>query len=379
MKWIFTYLRRSILGIFFLALLHFYSRGQSPIIFYDDCESTINTTNWRPVKDYHSSPFTATAEYSAEQARAGSGSFKFFSPPSGKHNMIKLINPLQYFEFDSAYWLGFSVYIPASHVLTATFNLYVQWHGVPDNRGTCDDWRNPVVSINDNKDGVHFVGTAKYQSVGCCLIPTNTCKTYDVSIWQPEIAERADGWNDIVINVKFSLTSGFVHIYINGAATPNFTYTGPLGFNDAIAPDLTLGIYKGQGQIGDMTIYFDEIRVGNSSATYEDVAPRGEPLSSTFQAKPLDDYLRQNYPNPFTGQTTIPYTVNKPSTVNIEIFNMLGQKVKSLTNKNMNAGAYSVVWDGRNDSGKKLPGGTYYYSLKTGGTEQLSRKMIIIK
>jgi len=88
--------------------------------------------------------------------------------------------------------------------------------------------------------------------------------------------------------------------------------------------------------------------------------------------------LNQNYPNPFNPTTTIQYDIPKATHVRIDIYNVLGQKIRTLVNENRVAGSYKVVWNGRNDSGQSAPSGVYFYVLSTPEFKQ-TRKMLLLK
>ena len=88
--------------------------------------------------------------------------------------------------------------------------------------------------------------------------------------------------------------------------------------------------------------------------------------------------LSQNYPNPFNPDTKINFSIPKSGNVKIEIFNILGQKVRTLLDQEFNAGSYSSTWNGRNDFGKQLSSGTYFYSIET-GSFRMTKKMILMK
>ncbi len=83
--------------------------------------------------------------------------------------------------------------------------------------------------------------------------------------------------------------------------------------------------------------------------------------------------LSQNYPNPFNPATSISYSVPEKSAVNLEIFNSLGQKVRTLVNSTKEAGNYTVSFDAGN-----LSSGVYLYKLSAGKFSQ-TRKMILMK
>lgn len=88
--------------------------------------------------------------------------------------------------------------------------------------------------------------------------------------------------------------------------------------------------------------------------------------------------LHQSYPNPFNPTTTIAYQVPRQSEVRIEIYNSLGQKVRTLLNARKESGEYKTVWDGRNDSGVQVGSGVYLYRMIAGDFVQV-RKMILMK
>ena len=94
-------------------------------------------------------------------------------------------------------------------------------------------------------------------------------------------------------------------------------------------------------------------------------------LPSTIQLSP-------NYPNPFNPSTTIGYALPVDMTVELVVYNMLGQKLKVLYSGIQKAGYHSVPWDGTNEYGSSMASGIYIYRLKT-DENNLIRKMILMK
>lgn len=89
--------------------------------------------------------------------------------------------------------------------------------------------------------------------------------------------------------------------------------------------------------------------------------------------------LLQNYPNPFNPETVIRYNLPQAATVTIAIYNQLGQKVRTLvSDQQQNAGYYSVLWNGRDDAGRRAASGLYLYRI-TAGEQALTRKMVLMK
>ncbi len=88
--------------------------------------------------------------------------------------------------------------------------------------------------------------------------------------------------------------------------------------------------------------------------------------------------LKQNYPNPFNPTTTIEYALPKQANVELDIFNVMGQQVKSLVNDHQTAGQYEVKWDGRDNLGVRVGSGIYFYTLKAGDFKKTG-KMVLVR
>ncbi|MCU0645295.1 MAG: T9SS type A sorting domain-containing protein, partial [bacterium] len=88
--------------------------------------------------------------------------------------------------------------------------------------------------------------------------------------------------------------------------------------------------------------------------------------------------LRQNYPNPFNPTTTISYRIGKRQLVELTIYNIMGQKIRTLVSDFKNAGQYFIQWDGRNDKGAQVTSGVYFYSLQAGDFIK-TNKMVLLR
>ncbi len=98
-----------------------------------------------------------------------------------------------------------------------------------------------------------------------------------------------------------------------------------------------------------------------------------EPLTNDDVFTVNEYSLEQNYPNPFNPATTIKFGLNAASNVKLSVYNIIGQEVAVLVNKELNAGVYSVDFNAAS-----LTSGTYFYRLETGEITQ-TRKMLLIK
>ena len=94
--------------------------------------------------------------------------------------------------------------------------------------------------------------------------------------------------------------------------------------------------------------------------------------------RPTEFELSQNYPNPFNPGTEIKYTLQKPAQVNLQIYNLLGQKVKTLVNEYQPFGSHHIVWDGKNEQGKKVSSGVYFYRLEVNEISE-TKRMVLLK
>ncbi|NIA28681.1 MAG: T9SS type A sorting domain-containing protein [Actinobacteria bacterium] len=94
--------------------------------------------------------------------------------------------------------------------------------------------------------------------------------------------------------------------------------------------------------------------------------------------QPAAYQLSQNYPNPFNPATTIYYSLEKSENVNLTVYNMLGQKVRTIVDERMNAGNHAVKWDGKDDLGRQMSSGVYFYMVKSGPFSK-TMKMLMMK
>ena len=88
--------------------------------------------------------------------------------------------------------------------------------------------------------------------------------------------------------------------------------------------------------------------------------------------------LFQNYPNPFNPTTTIKYSMASEGNVVLVVYNVTGQRIRTLVNESKPFGTYTTVWDGRNDGRRSVATGIYFYRLRAGSFSEV-RKMILLR
>ncbi|MBL7148612.1 MAG: T9SS type A sorting domain-containing protein [Candidatus Cloacimonetes bacterium] len=91
-----------------------------------------------------------------------------------------------------------------------------------------------------------------------------------------------------------------------------------------------------------------------------------------------NDFNLSNYPNPFNPETTISFDLASNANVEISIYNIKGQKVKTLVNKILPAGEHTTIWNGKDSNNKRVGSGIYFYKLEAGGYQKV-KKMLLLK
>lgn len=115
-----------------------------------------------------------------------------------------------------------------------------------------------------------------------------------------------------------------------------------------------------------------EARPGKFIVQSENTAVRSEGTT------PLSFRLFQNFPNPFNPETTIAFTIPATEQVRLDVFNAIGQHIRTLVNRTIQAGTHQVTWDGRDDSGREVAGGLYLYRLRT-ERSVMTKQLLLLK
>ncbi|MBN2016887.1 MAG: CotH kinase family protein [Candidatus Cloacimonetes bacterium] len=126
---------------------------------------------------------------------------------------------------------------------------------------------------------------------------------------------------------------------------------------------------------------FDNTLAENWHASTEHGTPGSLNSSGVGIDDPNNDrvFSLKNYPNPFTNQTKISFSLPQTEFVEVTIYNIKGQIVKTLLKDSCNPGEYSVMWDGKDNYGSDLKSGIYLYRLSVDGEPQMTEKMILMK
>ncbi|MCK4655328.1 MAG: T9SS type A sorting domain-containing protein, partial [Candidatus Cloacimonetes bacterium] len=223
-----------------------------------------------------------------------------------------------------------------------------------------------------------------------------TAPTYEIYVVE-DLAYIADGTGGLRIvdvsdpanPVEMSnlATSGPARsIYVAG----NFAYLGTMfiyggipcveviDISDTYNP-VMIGYYDLYNIVYDVYVESDLVYVANGTCGFYILQyTGGVGIEGDNLFVPTSYSLSQNYPNPFNPETTISFSVTQTlSFVNLEIYNIKGQKVKTVINEHYSKGTHSVVWNGKDENNKPVSSGIYFYKLKTENYEK-TKKMILL-
>ena len=167
---------------------------------------------------------------------------------------------------------------------------------------------------------------------------------------------------------KYQFNGGAVTPLLSGSKSGTGTLTYPGTYT------LILEVQDSDGAIGT-----DQITVtatgGAISAGITGENP-GNPI--VLGGLPQDYGILANYPNPFNPETTIAFTLAQSQRITLAIYNVIGQRVRTLQDGFAESGSHRVRWDGRDDSGRSLTSGLYYVRLAMGSTV-VFHKIVMMK
>ncbi len=131
--------------------------------------------------------------------------------------------------------------------------------------------------------------------------------------------------------------------------------------------------------IGDIEVDEETDMITGSVAHFSTivVAAKSAAPAAVDEKVPAAFSLAQNVPNPFNPTTSISFVVPSDGMVNLSIFNVLGQEVRTLVNGHAVAGSHSVVWNGTDDAGRRVTSGIYFYRLQTGSLSATKKLMFL--
>jgi len=176
----------------------------------------------------------------------------------------------------------------------------------------------------------------------------------------------------VEIGWELSMDNDFQYFEVYRATNPDFTDADVFATVDPMFSDLDVSI----GQTYYYAVSAFDAN-GNMSET-SNVVTTSIVSVDDLELIPTTYGLSQNYPNPFNPTTSIEFALPEASEVSLEIYNLLGQKVRTLVSGYVPAGYINTSWDGMDQNGKEISSGTYIYRLQT-ADQSFSKKMVLMK
>lgn len=192
-----------------------------------------------------------------------------------------------------------------------------------------------------------------------------------------------DSETELVKNNLYNVTALYdgndYEIYINGELDAFTSFSGLILTTTTelmigqVLPDNTQYNFKG---------VLDDIRIYNYALSYSSIQSLNDFITDIKDEQevklPKNFGLAQNFPNPFNNQTNIEFQLSTQSNVKLEIFNIMGQKIKTLMNEEKSPGYYAINWDGKNDFGYSVNSGIYFIKFSSDKFSDI-KKMTLLK
>lgn len=198
-----------------------------------------------------------------------------------------------------------------------------------------------------------------------------TATVADICYDHPSLCPGGDGFTE---QEKYdALTDGFstANVYKNTQQDLNQVVSaGPLTIKVGKVDTVAFALLAGNS-LADIVAAAAEAQVAYDGVITDVEDETGDMLPTQFT-------LSQNYPNPFNPHTTIEYSLPVKSHVVLSIYNILGQKIRTLIDKNQGAGCRAVLWDGKTDRGKDVASGIYFYRLESDQVS-ITKRMLLLK
>ncbi|MCD4664186.1 MAG: T9SS type A sorting domain-containing protein, partial [Bacteroidales bacterium] len=275
------------------------------------------------------------------------------------------------FEYWKAYWIG----------ATIDLTMYVENLAPTDNsEDSREIFMVDLTAETPNGEIDRTIGLGHYETatanydIGLDIpkAPNSPNSTLSLAIPHPE-------WNhilgdDFAVDIRPEVTGNEINTWwLEGITGEEVTLSWDF---ESLPDELNVDLYIGE-QIIDMTSVLSILVSVDDFSSFEIRASFANTETGDI-IKPILTKLHGNYPNPFNPTTNIKFDLNETLKVQIDIFNIKGQKVNTLINSELDSGNHSIVWNGNDSSGKKVSSGIYFYKMKAGKYQE-TKKMILLK
>jgi len=232
------------------------------------------------------------------------------------------------------------------------------------------------VAWADNDSATQGIWVREYDTLGVPLGPAFRVSDSGITVRQPRLAvDSVERW--VVVWSQASAVGEEI------VWQRYFANNTPADTLERLSPDPSATRRRAPTAITSQNYlyaaWYDNATAGTgynvrlSSLLY---SPAG--VSDDGDARPESFILGANYPNPFNPETIIRFSTPVPVRAELQIFNVLGRRVRVLANEIVGAGEHRFIWDGRDDAGNPVGSGVYFYRVKA-GDEVRTRKMLLLR
>jgi len=209
-------------------------------------------------------------------------------------------------------------------------------------------------------DGIFEVSISLENDVPVSVFGLEISYSPQIEVIEPVLTQRVEGMELLYKNESENLTIGLVDLDAEGGVHYIEPGSGEI---------LSLKVRPLRGAVYPSSFTVDKIELVDNEALFLGVSVTGFTQGGpqgTYEGSSLEFSLNQNVPNPFTSKTVIGFVLPEESDVRIDVYNVGGQRIKTLLNRRLKAGHHTVLWDGRDISGNLVPPGVYFYRIETG-------------
>jgi len=226
-----------------------------------------------------------------------------------------------------------------------------------------------------------ILGEPEYEG-GDVVIPVYVESEEEIAGIQLELSYEGD--YSVRVETEGCVTEDFDYFrsYVDAGEV---AFVGVYSLTPAVKGDEVAGIEAGRYRVAEIVVRGGElpefkveeaVLASRDGRSIEPEVMLG--VNEGARRKPRAFALFQNIPNPFSGNTVIKYALPKDANVELVIYNIAGQRVRTLVNGRQRAGYKAVEWDGRDESGRPVAPGVYFYKMKAGKFEA-TKKLTLLR